>query len=462
MKPLANRDKVRRNKFFRVFFMALAVFAVMAALATTIYVLVAKNNLLSKVLQNPVLKNEDAKTSAKDKAFTVVALFGVDQVGAYRTDVNMLVFFNHKNQEINVVSIPRDTKFNWPEEMYTEISAKRRDVPKIIPINEVPAYVGADSRNEASVKVLENAFHMNIDYYVNLDLTAFKYIVDVIGPIPFEVPVDMNYSDPAQNLHIQLSQGMQELDGEKAEQLVRYRGYPDADLGRIKTQQAFLRAFVEKLLTPENKVNLPGIIKSIYPYIQTNFQDAADYLVYLDQISLDKIQMTTLPGSATEDKKYAYDSAKSKELFETILTTKNLTAGQNSEQPGKSAQPESAAQQPNEKPAPATNPEPDPNSGVQIKEVYDVKLMPIGVYNGTNIAGLAARTKQTLEGAGYRVIKTGNYPTKPVEKTTLKVYAQAIGEELLPYFAGAEIEVEESLKGKEEEIVIVLGLTERP
>jgi len=321
--------------------MALAVFAVMAALATTIYVLVAKNNLLSKVLQNPVLKNEDAKTSAKDKAFTVVALFGVDQVGAYRTDVNMLVFFNHKNQEINVVSIPRDTKFNWPEEMYTEISAKRRDVPKIIPINEVPAYVGADSRNEASVKVLENAFHMNIDYYVNLDLTAFKYIVDVIGPIPFEVPVDMNYSDPAQNLHIQLSQGMQELDGEKAEQLVRYRGYPDADLGRIKTQQAFLRAFVEKLLTPENKVNLPGIIKSIYPYIQTNFQDAADYLVYLDQISLDKIQMTTLPGSATEDKKYAYDSAKSKELFETILTTKNLKAGQNREPTEKSAQTES-------------------------------------------------------------------------------------------------------------------------
>ena len=457
---LANKNKVRRNKFFRVFFMAVAVFAVISALATTIYVLVAKNNLLSKVLQNPVLKNEDAKTSAKDKAFTVVALFGVDQVGAYRTDVNMLVFFNHKNQEINVVSVPRDTKFNWPEELYTEISAKRRDIPKIIPINEVPAYVNADVRNEASVKVLENAFHMNIDYYVNLDLTAFKYIVDVVGPIPFEVPEDMNYSDPAQNLHIQLSKGLQELNGAEAEQLVRYRGYPDADLGRIKTQQAFLKAFIEQVLKPENKVNLPGIIKGIYPYIQTNFKDAADYLVYLDQISLDKVQMTTLPGSATEDKKYAYDSAKSKELFETILTTKNLT--QDSEKPGEAPQPD-----PNEKPdnqaqpVPDPAPENDPNTGVQVKEVYDVKLMPMGVYNGTDISGLAAKTKETLEKAGYRVVKTGNYPTKPVEKTILKVYAEAIGEELLPYFTGAEIQVDESLKGKEEEIVIVLGLTEK-
>ena len=87
--------------------------------------------------------------------------------------------------------------------------------------------------------------------------------------------------------------------------------------------------------------------------------------------------------------------------------------------------------------------------------------MPIGVYNGTDISGLAAKTKETLEKAGYRVVKTGNYPTKPVEKTILKVYAEAIGEELLPYFTGAEIQVDESLKGKEEEIVIVLGLTEK-
>ena len=457
---MANQNKVRRNKFLRVFFMALAVFTIISALATTVYVLVAKNNLLSNVLRNPVLKNEDAKTSAKDKAFTVIALFGVDQVGAYRTDVNMLVFFNHKNQEINVVSIPRDTKFNWPDDLYTEISAKRRDVPKIIPINEVPAYVNADARNEASVKVLENAFHMNIDYYVNLDLTAFKYIVDVVGPISFDVPVDMNYSDPAQSLNIQLTKGVQELDGAKAEQLVRYRGYPDADLGRIKTQQAFLRAFIEQVLKPQNKVNLPGIIKGVYPYIQTNFKDAVDYLVYLDQISLEKIQMITLPGSATEDKKYAYDSAKAKELFENILAAKSITAGEDSQKQTVETKPADTTENNQTTQTPEV-PATDTNTGVQVKEVYDVKLMPMGVYNGTNISGLAAKTKAALEKAGYRVVKTGNYPTKPVAKTILKVYAQAIGEELLPYFKGAEIQVDESLKGKEEEIVIVLGLTEQ-
>ncbi len=459
---MANKNKVRRNKFFRVFIMSFAAFSVVVALATTVYVLVAKNNLLSKVLQNPVLKNENAKTSAKDKAFTVIALFGVDQMGSYRTDVNMLVFFNHKNQEINVVSVPRDTKFNWPEELYTEISAKRKDVPKIIPINEVPAYVAADIRNEASVKVLENAFHMNIDYYVNMDLAAFKYIVDLVGPISFEVPVDMKHSDPAQNLEINLSKGLQELNGEKAEQLIRYRGYPDADLGRIKTQQAFLKAFVEQLLKPENKVNLPGIIKGVYPYIQTDFTDAADYLVYLDQISTDKLLTTTLPGNPTEDKKYAYDSAGAKKLFEAILTTKTLAAVQEiAEASGTTGTVQSGEVTTEPTTEKQTGESAESSSGVQVQEVYDVKIMPIGVYNGTDISGLAAKTKQKLETGGYRVVKVGNYQTKPVEKTMIKVYAQPIGDELLPYFEGAIVQVDEALKGKEEEIVIILGLTEK-
>ncbi|MDO4765209.1 MAG: LCP family protein [Eubacteriales bacterium] len=453
---MINKAKVRRNKFFRVFLFSLAIFTVTIALGTTVYVLVAKNNLLSKVLKTPVLKNEDAKTSAKDKAFTVISLFGVDQMGSQRTEDNMLLFFNHKNQEINLISIPMDTKFNWPEDVYNEISAKRKDIPKIVPISEVPIYVSAEKRNEFSVKVLENAFHMNIDYYVNMDLNAFKYFIDLIGPVSFDVPVDMNFSDAATNVQINLEKGLQEIDGAKAIQLMQYRGYANGELGRIRTQQDFLRVVFDKLLEPKNKANLPNVLKSVHPYIQTDFENAADYMIYLEQIHADNVYMTTLPGGQTEDKKYAYNSAESKKLFEIILSSQNT---QTPEQPQGSANlPETPKQPENTGAEPA---KPEEQTQVIVQEVYDVKIMPIGVYNGTNIGGLAAKTKQMLEAKGYKVVKTDNYPTKPVEKTIIKAYAKEIGEELLPNFKGAMVQVDESLKGKEEEIVVVLGLTEK-
>lgn len=463
---LTNKNKVRGIKFFRVFILFLAAFSVISALITTGYVLVTKNNLLGKVLKNPVLQTQDAKVSAKDKAFTVVAVFGSEQMTSTQTDTNMLVFFNHKNQEINVVSVPRDTKFNWPDELYTEISAKRKDIPKIIPISDVGAYVAADKKNETAVKVLENAFHMNIDYYINMDLAAFKYLVDVTGPVQMETP-DIIYSDQAKNLNISISKGTKSLDGETAAQVVRYSDkYPGGDLARLKTQHTFIQALLAEMLKPENKVNIPATLKGVYPYIQTDFENAADYMVYLDQISLDKVILTTLPGSATSDNKYAYDSAKSKALFETILTTKDLTVQKTENKPATnepaktsetgSETAENKPAQPTEQPAD----KPAENTGVVVEEVYDTKAMPIGVYNGTNISGLAAKTKTNLVGKGYKVVSTGNYQTKPVEKTIIKVYAQKIGDELLVYFPGATVQVDPTLKGKPEEIVIVLGLTE--
>lgn len=455
---MANRNQVRRNRFIRVFVVALAIFSVSAALFTTVYVLVAKNSLLNKVLQTPVLKTQDAKTSAKDKAFTVVAIFGVEEMGARQVDTNMLMFFNHKNQEINLVSIPRDTKFNWPEDVYKEISLKRKDIPKIIPIYEVPSYVGPDQRNDLAVQVLENAFHMNIDYYINMDLAAFKYLIDMVGPVTYEAPM-INYVDADKKLDIKIAKGGRIFNGEDAVGLVQYsEQYSGGDLNRIKVQQGFFKALVNQILKPENKVNIPSILKGLYPYIQTNFEDAEDYMIYLDQVGPDKIFTTTLPGSQTSDHKYAYDSAKSKELIEQILLPKaaNLSAADS-----KALEDQGPADTGTRLEKPDERENPGPETNVVVEDVYDAKIMPIGVYNGTNIAGLAAKTKKNLEAKSYKVVQVGNYQTKPVDKTIIKVYTKEIGDEFLPYFPGAIVQVDEGLKGQEEEIQIILGLTER-
>lgn len=463
---MANKNKVRRIKFFRVFLLSLAIFSVIAALLTTAYVLVTKNNLLGKVLQQPVLQTENPKTAVKDKAFTVVALFGAEQMGSSQIDTGMIVFFNHKNQEINVISVPRDTKFKWPEDIYTELSAKRTDLSKIVAFSEVPTYVSADRRNEVAKKVLENALHININYFINTDLAAFKYLVNVVGPVEMEVPA-IAFEDTLKGRKVSFEKGLQALDGEKAAELLQYsEKYTGGDLNRIKVQQSFLKSLVAQILKPENKLNLASTMKGLYPYIQTDFNDAADYMVYLEQIHPDKMFIHTLPGNITSDDKFAYDSANLKSIMDKILVSgsasKPSTDEPKQEQPAPQAQDNKEQTNAESQTTPETAPAPAPTepSGVVITEVYDTKIMPIGVYNGTNIAGLAAKNKIILESKGYKVAKTDNYPTKPVEKTIIKVYAKEIGEEFLAHYPKGVVQVDPALKGKAEEIVIVLGLTE--
>ena len=59
---------------------------------------------------------------------------------------------------------------------------------------------------------------------------ALIEMVDVIGGVWFDVPIDMVYDDPTQDLHINLKAGYQKLDGDKAEQLLRFRhSNPDSN-----------------------------------------------------------------------------------------------------------------------------------------------------------------------------------------------------------------------------------------
>ncbi len=222
------------------------------------------------------------------------------------------------SQEIQKVRIPDD--------IYSEITKVRSDVKQYSRINAIPAYVSSKKRNDTSVEVLEQVFGVKIDYYVNMNLEGFKYIVDAVGPIYMDIPRPLKYSDPLQNLYINLDAGYQPLNGAQAEQLVRYRkGYANADIGRIDMQHEFMKAFMEQVLEPDKKFNMVTILETIFNHVTTNFTDAVDYLIYIDDISADKISMTTLPGAGSKtDGSYEYDQAASKELIEGIINKKRL------------------------------------------------------------------------------------------------------------------------------------------
>jgi len=449
------------NRFIKIFFISFAILIVVAALGTIGYVQVASSNIMKELKNNNVttrvegkdidkVLSEDEASPLNNKKITTIAVFGVDKDG-YRTDVNMLVFFHHETAEMDIVSIPRDTKVKIPDDIFEEINETRSGVKQNERINAIPAYVSAKRRNEVSVSVLENVFGVDVDYFVNMDLDGFKYIVDEIGPLTMNIPIDMYYEDKAADppLYINIKAGEQEINGTQAELLIRYRkGYANADIGRIDMQHQFMEAFMDELLKPENRFNMVGILEAAFVHVTTDFKDAVNYLIYLDELSLDKISMSTLPGTGSEhDGSYVYDVEGTKALFEEIINRNyeentnvsvednpNIEEGNSEEEPPK-----------------------EPIIEVEPLEPVDPTSYTISVQNATNVSGLAGRTRDILLEASFNVVEVGNYTQKPIERTIIKVPDREIGELLANYFDNPDVFVDENLAEKDIQIIVAVG-----
>ena len=129
--------------------------------------------------------------------------------------------------------------------------------------------------------------------------------MDAIGGVDFDVPINMDYDDPIQNLSIHFKKGVQHLSGADAMRVVRFRhnndgtGYGSEDLGRMQTQQKFLKAVAKKMLTIENLVTkMPDYADIFNRYVDTNLSifDIARFGNAILKMGVDKIDFSTLPN----------------------------------------------------------------------------------------------------------------------------------------------------------------------
>ena len=234
-----------------------------------------------------------------------VAVFGVDEDG-YRSDVNFVVSFNEKNKDIHLVSVPRDTRVIMTPDMVSSLEKRNKKVPRQngvkgqCKLTEVFAYAGEEHRSEFSVAMLEDILGIQVDYYVKVNLSGFRDIVDAVDGVDMEVAERLYYRDATQSLFIDLQPGFQHLNGAKAEQLVRFRdGYAQKDLKRIQVQQDFMKAFLEKIMGSETIMsNFSELIKIVLKNVETDvaITDVLKYVKYVKDISQDHIYMETIPG----------------------------------------------------------------------------------------------------------------------------------------------------------------------
>lgn len=230
---------------------------------------------------------------------TNVLVVGVDKAENL-TDVMMVASFVSTTGQINLLSIPRDTYISYKGEQLTELRKINSHAPTHMKANSVYAYTKS-SGIEFLKSTLENLLGIKIDYYIKVDLDAFKHIVDAVGGIYFDVPAGgLKYNDPTQDLYINLKEGRQLLDGNDAEGLVRFRkGYARQDLQRVEVQQQFIKEFISQVLTKETIMsNLGEIVLSLIKYVETDFgvTDFPKYINSIPNISPEKMQTQTLPG----------------------------------------------------------------------------------------------------------------------------------------------------------------------
>ena len=192
---------------------------------------------------------------ARDK--TTILIMGVDirKDDTGRSDTMMVATIDPKLDSASLLSVPRDTRVRIYGYGYDKINAAF-------------AYGG----EPLAERTIENFLGIDIDHYVVIDTSSFVKIIDAIGGIDIDVEKRMKYEDPWDDnggLHINLFPGLQHMDGKTAVTYVRYRD-SEGDIGRIKRQQKFMAACMEKVMSPTFIPRIPAVLREVLDAVDTD------------------------------------------------------------------------------------------------------------------------------------------------------------------------------------------------
>jgi polyisoprenyl-teichoic acid--peptidoglycan teichoic acid transferase len=206
-------------------------------------------------------------------------------------DTMLLVRFDPANHKLTVLSIPRDTK------AYIEGVGLTK-------LNEANYYGGPALAAKSISNLLGG---VTIDRYLRVNVQGVEKLIDALGGVDVYVPKDMKYTDHSQHLYIDLKEGQQVLNGDKAMQFLRFRYDQYGDVGRIQRQQVLMRAIIEQTLKPKTIIKMPNILEVIQSHLDTNLsvEELVALAGFASQQKKSDVQMLMLPGDFSGDGKHA-------------------------------------------------------------------------------------------------------------------------------------------------------------
>ena len=285
-------NKKRKHKTLKrvVIIILIIILIIIIALATYLGTRIAQNGGgMRGIVSTLVGTNSEQVKNLED---IYMLILGKSQ---NMTDTIMVVKYSPKNQQASLLSIPRDSfvgKSTSSATAFDKINSKYQISP------------------QSTIDAVNRLTGLNLKYYVTVDTKALRDLVDAIGGVYFDVPIDMNYDDSSQALAIHLKKGYQLLNGMQAEGVVRFRhnnngtSYPseygDNDLGRMKTQRAFIETVLKQTLKVGNITKVNQLINIAKEEVSTNipWDTLKNYAVALMDFDTNNLKTGALPGAA--------------------------------------------------------------------------------------------------------------------------------------------------------------------
>ena len=303
---MGNGDKKNKSSYIKYILILVVVF-ILSGMVGAFFA--------NALVDNKPDYNEDDKKGmlvAKDKS--TVMIMGVDEraddVG--RSDTLMIATLDPDKNQAALLSVPRDTR----------VKIKGHGFDKI---NAAYAYGGRKLTQET----IESLLNTHIDHYIKINVHGFTKIIDALGGIDIDVEKRMYYEDPWDDdggLYIDLQPGMQHMDGKTAITYVRYRD-EEGDIGRIKRQQNFMKAVMDKLVSPTIIPKLPAIVSAVSDSVETDMSvsEILSFLGTLQDAKDNGLKSEMLPGKPVYIEGISYwvpDISKTRQILANTLGIK--------------------------------------------------------------------------------------------------------------------------------------------
>lgn len=398
-KNIKNKKPKKKNKKLRIILLVILLVLILAG-GVFAYKTYKNGGGLGGMLATVAGHDENTK---KNLGTFQVLLMGVstDQEGVNLTDTIMIASYDPNKQEAVLISVPRDS--------YTGTNTKKATASK-----KINALYNVSGDPQETLDAVNDLTGLDIKYYAIIKTEALIELVDAIGPIEYNVPIDMDYDDVTQDLHIHLKAGMQPIDGEKAEHLLRFRhnndgtSYPseygDNDIGRMRTQREFITAVISQTVKLENITKLGAILDVANRNLITNidFKTLKDYLPYAVEFNTQNLKTASLPGSVPDLRKtnnvsiFVVDKEETQALMQELFSEdETVPEGENTTN---------------------TTGNTTSNNSTTTKQKTKSEIK-IEILNGSGNSKTLQNAIDDLKNKGYNVTKTGT--TNATSKTTI-------------------------------------------
>ncbi len=344
---MAKGNRQKRRGLRRLYYVLVALSAIVVGLFIAWKLLVPPPEVAPPVVGDPAVSDDPSTPEDESqlgyrgperKELCYTFLLAASDQSSGNADTIMAARYDVPSGQVSLVSIPRDTLVDRTYKGYSYHK-----------INAAYALGGIKELRGA----VEELLGIPMDFYVTVDVKAFEELVDAVGGVDFYVPVHMAYDDPTQDLHIHYEEGMYYgLTGKQLLEIARcrkntdglergmsswiYDAYPDADIGRTRTQQQILKAIAGELISWGSIPRITEYVEIFERNVDTDLTGSE--LLYFATAAMgvdlsSGLSSQTFPGDGTVTYKgttwcYAYDRVSALEIVNTMLNpyTTDITA----------------------------------------------------------------------------------------------------------------------------------------